>query len=63
MLMFEMKKPILVKSPRGKIKATHMCPKVSLGIKGVNLEVNLIVLESLDIDVVLARGWLTAWKE
>ena len=60
MLMLEMKKAISVKSPRGEIKATHMCPKVSLGIKGVNFEVNLIVLESLDIDVVLGRGWLTA---
>jgi len=58
--MLGMKKPILVKSPRGKIKATHMCPKVSLVIKGVNFEVNLIVLESLDIDVILGRGWLTA---
>jgi len=63
MLMLEMKKPILVKSPRGKIKATHMCPKVSLGIKGVNFKVNLIVLESLDIVVVLGRGWLTACHE
>jgi len=61
MLMMEMKKPILVKSPRGKIKATHMCPKVSLGIKGVNFEVNLVVLESMEIDDVLGRGWLTAY--
>jgi len=53
--MLEIKKPILVKSSRGKIKATHMCPKVSFGIKGVNFEVNLIVLESLDIDVVPGR--------
>jgi hypothetical protein len=60
MLLLEMKKPVLVKSPRGKIKATHMCPKVSLGIKGVNFEVNLVVLESMEIDVVLGRGWLTA---
>jgi len=58
--MLEMKKPILVKSLGGKIKAKHMCPKVSLVIKGVNYEVNLIVLESLEIDVVLGRGWLTA---
>jgi len=58
--MLEMKKPILVKSPSGKIRATRMCPKVSLGIKGVNFEVNLIVLESFDIDDVLGRGWLTA---
>jgi hypothetical protein len=58
--MLEMKKTILVKSPRGKIKVTHMCPKVRLDIKGANFEVNLVVLESLDIDVVLGRGWLTA---
>ena len=62
MLMLEMKKPILAKSPRGKIKAKHMCPKVSLVIKGVNYEVNLIILESLDIGVVLGRGWLTAYR-
>jgi len=57
--MLEMKKPILVKSPRWKIKATRMCPKVSLDIKGANFEVNLMVLESLEIDIVLGRGWLT----
>jgi hypothetical protein len=60
MLMLEMKKPILVKSPRGKIKATHMCPKVSLDIKGAKFEVNLVVLETMEIDVILGRGWLTA---
>jgi len=60
MLILEMKKPIWVKSPRGKIRATRMCPKVSLDIKSVNFEVNLIVLESLEIDIVLGRGWLTA---
>jgi len=58
--MLGMKKPILVKSLRGKIRPTRMCPKVSLDIKGVNFEVNLIALESLEIDVVLGRGWLTA---
>jgi len=58
--MLEMKIPILVKSPRAKIKATHMCPKVRLGIKGVNFKVNQIVLESMEIDVILGRGWLTA---
>jgi len=58
--MLEIKKSILVKSPRGKIKATRMCPKVSLDIKGANFEVNLVVLESMEIDIVLGRGWLTA---
>jgi hypothetical protein len=60
MLKLEIKKPILVKSPRGKIRATYMCPKVSLDIKGANFEVNLVVLELMEIDVVLGRGWLTA---
>ena len=36
-----------------------MCPKVRLDIIGTNFEVNLVVLESLDIDIVLGRGWLT----
>jgi hypothetical protein len=58
--MLEMKRLILVKSPRGKIRATYMCPKVCLDIKCVIFEVNLIVLESMEIDVVLGRGWLTA---
>ena len=43
------------------MKATHMCPKVRLDIKGADFEVNLVVLESLDIDVVLGRGRLTAY--
>ena len=55
-----MKKPILVKSPRGKIKATRMCPTVSLDLRGANFEMNLVVLESMEIDIVLGRGWLTA---
>jgi hypothetical protein len=37
-----------------------MYPKVSLDIKGANFEVNIMVLESLEIDIILGRGWLTA---
>ena len=57
--MLPMRKPVIVKSPRGEIKADHICPKVSLDIKGVNNVVNLIVLESMEIDVVLRREWLS----
>ena len=35
-------------------------PKVSLDIKDANFEVNLVVLESMEIDVIFGRGWLTA---
>ena len=32
--MLPMRKPVIVKSPRGEMKADHICPKVSLDIKG-----------------------------
>ena len=51
---------MLVKSPRGKIRVTRICPKVSLDIRGAKFVANLIVLESLEIGVVLAMGWLSA---
>ena len=35
-------------------------PKVSLNIKRKNFEANLIVLELMDIDVILGKGWLSA---
>ena len=44
------------------MKVDCICPKVSLDIKGVNFEANLIVLELMDIDVILGMGWLSACK-
>jgi hypothetical protein len=38
-------KTVMVKTPRGEIKANHVCPKVSLDIKGVNFKANLICFE------------------
>ena len=43
----------MINSLGGEVKADHICPKVSLDIKGVNFEANLIVLELMDIDVIL----------
>ena len=60
--MLPMRKPMIVKSPRGVMKANRICPKVSLDIKGVNFEANLIVLELMDIDVILRNGWLSSYK-
>jgi len=30
-------------------------------VKGLNFEVNLVVLEPMEVDIVLGRGWLTAY--
>jgi hypothetical protein len=55
-------KTVMVKTPRGEIKANHVCPKVSLDIKGVNFKANLIVLELMGIDVILGIDWLSTCK-
>ena len=43
--MLSMRRPVIVKSPGGEMKANRICPKVSLDIKRVNCEANLIALE------------------
>ena len=60
--MLPMRKPLILNSRGREIKANRICPKVSLDIKGVNFEANLIVLELMDIDVILEKGWLSACK-
>ena len=44
------------------MKANRICQRVSLDIKGVKFEANLIVLELVDIDVILGMGWMSACK-
>ena len=61
--MLPMRKPVIVKSPGGEMKANHKCPRVSLNIKGVKFEANLIVLELVDIDVILGIGGYLLVKE
>ena len=57
-----MRKPMIVKSPGEEMKANHICPRVSLDIKGVKFEANLIVLKLVDIDVILGMGWMSTCK-
>ena len=57
-----LQKSVIVKSPEGEMKANRICPRVSLNIKGVKFEENLIVIELVDIDVILGIGWLSACK-
>jgi hypothetical protein len=41
-----MKKPLLVGSPGGDMKASHLCPQVNHKIIGVDFPSNLVVLKS-----------------
>jgi hypothetical protein len=41
-----MKKPLLISSPGGDMKASHLCPQVNLKIMGVDFPSNLVVLKS-----------------
>ena len=59
--MLPMRKPLIVNSQRRK-EGKPLCPKVNLNIKGKNFEANLIILELMDIDVILGKGWLSACK-
>ena len=60
--MLLIRKLVIINSLGGEVKADHICPKVSLDIKGVNFMANLIVLESMEINVILGQGWLSAYK-
>jgi hypothetical protein len=48
-----LKNRMIVNSPAGGMHARHVCPKVSILIRGVEFLTNLIVLESKGIDVIL----------
>jgi hypothetical protein len=52
-----MKKPLLVTSPGGDMKASHLCPQVNLKIMGLDFLSNLVVLKSWGIDVILGMDW------
>jgi hypothetical protein len=54
-----LKNQVIVSSPGGDMHARHVCPKVSIRIKGVEFLANLIVLESKVINVILGMDWLS----
>jgi hypothetical protein len=48
-----MKYPMLDSSPGGDIRTQHICPVVSITISGVDYLANLIILDSMGIDIIL----------
>jgi hypothetical protein len=56
--MSSMKNPLIVSSPGGEMKTSHICPQVKINIMGVDFLANLVVLKSWGIDVILGMDWL-----
>jgi hypothetical protein len=53
-----MKQTILVSSPGGEMRTKHICPVISITIRGVDFLANLIVLDSKGIGIILGVDWL-----
>jgi hypothetical protein len=57
-----MKHTMLVSSPGGEIRTKHICPAVSITIRGVDFPSNLILLDSKGIDIILGMDWLSKYN-
>jgi hypothetical protein len=57
-----MKHTMLVSSPGGEMRTKHICPVVSITIRGVDFPSNLILLDSKGIDIILGMNWLSKYN-
>jgi hypothetical protein len=57
-----MKQTMLVSSPGGEMRTKHICPAISITIRGVDFLANLIVLDFKDIDIILGMDWLRKYN-
>jgi hypothetical protein len=57
-----MKHTMLVSSPGGEMRTKHICPAVSITIRGVDFLVNLIILDSKGIDIIPGMDWLRKYE-
>ncbi|WVZ53759.1 hypothetical protein U9M48_004660 [Paspalum notatum var. saurae] len=60
--MTMMKDKMIVSSPGGDMLARHLCPKISIIIRGVEFLSSLIVLESKGLDIILGMDWLSKYN-
>jgi hypothetical protein len=56
-----MKHTMLVSSPRGEMRTKLICPAVSISIRGVDFPLNLILLDSMGIEIILGMDWLSKY--
>jgi hypothetical protein len=57
-----MRKPMIVITPKGHVEANHMTPRLTLTIMGRELWATTIVLEESSIDLILGMSWLRKAK-
>jgi hypothetical protein len=57
----KMKHTMLVSSPGGEMWTKHICPAVSISIRGLDFLSNLILLDSKGIDIILDMDWLSKY--
>jgi hypothetical protein len=55
------KHTMLVSSPGGEMRTKHICPAVSITIRGVDFPSNLIRIDSKGIDIILGMDWLSKY--
>jgi hypothetical protein len=53
-----MKHTMLVSLLGGEMKTKHICPAISIAIRGVEFLSNLIIIDSKGIDIILGMEWL-----
>jgi hypothetical protein len=56
-----MKHTMLVSSPGREMRTKHICPAVSINIRGVDFSLDLILLDSTGIDIILGMDWLSRY--
>jgi hypothetical protein len=54
---------MLVSSPGGEMRTKHICPAVSITIRGVDFLSNHILLDSKGNDIILGMDWLSKYDE
>jgi hypothetical protein len=57
-----MKHLMLVSSPGCEMRTKHICPAVSITIRGVDFPSNLVLLGSQGIDIILGMDWLSKYE-
>jgi hypothetical protein len=56
------KHTMLVSSPEGEMRTKHICPTISISIRGgVDFPLNLVLLDSKSIDIILGIDWLSKY--
>jgi hypothetical protein len=53
-----MKYTMIISSPGGEMKTKYICPTISIVIRGLDFLLNLIIIDSKDIDIILGMNWL-----